>query len=804
VARTARKQTVMGATRASAAHNAGLAPLEPTYHGPAPLTPLIGREQELAAIGATLRDRQVRLLTLTGAPGTGKTRLTLALAEALGQEFPGGVWVVPLAPLQRPELVLPTIAHVLGARQVGRRPIVEALSQALRNRGPLLLVLDNFEHLLPASPVVVELLASCPELTVLVTSRAPLHVSGENQFPVAPLELPGLAPLPSLEALADVASVRLFVQRARAVRPDFSLSQADAQAVAELCVRLDGLPLAIELTAAASAVLEPPELLTRLQRRLALFGEGPRDVPARQRTLRGAIAWSYDLLAPEEQRLFRRLSVFAGGCTLEAAAAVVRAADEPPVDALEGIARLLDRSLLRKEPQPHSRLRVAMLETIREFALEQQAASGDLASTDERHAAYFAALAEQAASPRLDAPDGPALLVELDREHDNLRAALRWLLDHGRAEHSIRLVGALWPFWEARGHLSEGLAWLKAALAQGPTASPAARARALIGAAALHRTRSEYPAAVAAARESAAIRRQLGDKAALAEALIMLADMLAVAGDRAEASALAAESVAIRRQRGDLVGTAWALMVLGNIATSQGDFAAARAHYEEALALRAGQGNNQIDGWLLYSLGATHGGEGDATAARALLEQALALFRARSDPRGIAWSLLTLGDLDLRQADTAAGLALLEESLVRFDELGESVGVAVCSVLLGRPLPRGRLNDLGDPLMRAMWRNALRREMPTIADLERGTTAQEAAFTPLAQPAPLPDGLTPRQVEVLVLLARHYSDREIADELVLSVRTVERHVANIYAKTGLASRRLAAEYAKRHSLLSAG
>ena len=515
VARTARKQTVMGATWASAAHNAGRAPLEPTYHGPAPLTPLIGREQELAAIGATLRDRQVRLLTLTGAPGTGKTRLTLALAEALGQEFPGGVWVVPLAPLQRPEFVLPTIAHVLGARQVGRRPIVEALSQTLRNRGPLLLVLDNFEHLLPASPVVVELLASCPELTVLVTSRAPLHVSGEYQFPVAPLELPGLAPLPSLEALEDVASVRLFVQRARAVRPDFSLSPANAQAVAELCVRLDGLPLAIELTAAASAVLEPPELLTRLQRRLALFGEGPRDVPARQRTLRGANAWSYDLLAPEEQRLFRRLGVFAGGCTLEAAAAVVRAPDEPPMDALEGIARLLDRSLVRKEPQPHSRLRVTMLETIREYALEQQGASGDLASTDERHAAYFAALAEQAASPRLDAPDGPALLVELDREHDNLRAALRWLLDHGRAEHSIRLAGALWSFWEARGHLSEGLAWLQAALAQGPTASPAARARALIGAAALHRTRSEYPAAVAAARESAAIRAEFSSSGQL-------------------------------------------------------------------------------------------------------------------------------------------------------------------------------------------------------------------------------------------------------------------------------------------------
>src|SRR5439155_14241719 len=253
----------------SMSHDGGGATAKPGYHGPAPLTPLIGRERELAAVGNSLLDRQVRLLTFTGAPGTGKTRLALALAEALSNEFGGGVWVVALAALDRDDLILPTIAQVLGVRHRGRRPVVEVLTQALRQRRRVLLVLDNFEHLLSASPTVVELVASCPELSILVTSRAPLHVSGEYQFPVSPLELPCVAPLPSLEALEDVASVRLFVERARAVQPHFSLSPANAQAVAELCVRLDGLPLAIELTAAACAVLEPSELLARVQRRLA-------------------------------------------------------------------------------------------------------------------------------------------------------------------------------------------------------------------------------------------------------------------------------------------------------------------------------------------------------------------------------------------------------------------------------------------------------------------------------------------------------------------------------------------------------
>ena len=337
---------------------------------PVPLTPLIGRNVELEDARRALVNPQVRLLTFTGAPGAGKTRLALAVADAVREEFPDGAWFVSLAPLQRPELVLPAVAQVLNVRQAGRRGVLETLARALRDRR-LLLVLDNLEHLLGAAPALVELLAACRDVTLLVTSRAPLHVSGEHRLDVTPLALPQLEPLPDVPDLAQVPSVRLFVERAAAVAPGFSLSPANAGVVAELCVRLDGLPLAIELAAARCRLLEPHELLTRHESQLAVLKDGPRDAPPRQRALRAAIGWSYALLAPSEQRLFRRLGMFAGGCTLEAAEAVAHADGEPALDMLESVATLLDHGLLRKESDPRGGLRVGMLETIRAFAIEQ-------------------------------------------------------------------------------------------------------------------------------------------------------------------------------------------------------------------------------------------------------------------------------------------------------------------------------------------------------------------------------------------------------------------------------------------------
>jgi non-specific serine/threonine protein kinase len=777
------------------------AELRRTYHGPVPLTSLIGRHAELENTRRSLLDPETRLLTLTGAPGAGKTRLALAVAQTVHAEFPDGTWFVPLAPLQRSELVVPTIAQVLGVRQAGRRPLQEILTRALGDRR-LLLVLDNLEHLLPAAPALVGLLAACPDVRLLVTSRAPLLVSGEHRLDVAPLALPGLEPLPSLPDLMQVPSVRLLIERAAAVAPGFTLSPANARAVAELCVRLDGLPLAIELAAARCRLLEPAELLARLDDRMALLDDGPRDAPPRQRALRAALDWSYDLLAPAEARLLSRLGVFAGGCTPEAAEAVALAPNEPALEILEGIAGLVDHSLLRTERDPDGNLRVGMLESMRAFALEQLEAQGELEATQRRHATFYVGLAEEAAAPRLDGPSGPALVSRLEREHDNLRAALRWLLDHGEVERAVQLAGALWSFWEVRGHLSEGVTWLDAALASVRAGSPAARARALIGGAALRRERGDYATAAASARESVTLRRALGDQAGLAESLLILAHILALAGDPAQATALASESLAIRRQRGDTVGMAWAMAVGGLILMFKGDFPAARTRFEEALALRQGERDNMVDAFALRGLGVLIGNEGDAIRGRRLLEQALELFGAHDDVGGMGASLLGLGDLALRHGDRTAGCASLEEAAARLAQGGQLGWYMVASLLLKRPVAGRLLAEISPSALAGYWRGALGRDLPPStaigAPTERASTSSISA-NGRDQLAPV---LTPREREVLRLVARHYTNREVAEELVLSIRTVERHVANIYAKLGVSSRRLATAYARDHGVLA--
>jgi non-specific serine/threonine protein kinase len=771
------------------------------YHGPVPLTSLIGRHAELEEATHWLLDPETRLLTLTGAPGAGKTRLALAVATAVHAEFSDGVWFVPLAPLQRPELVVPTLAQHLGVRQAGRRALLETLTQTLRDRR-VLLVLDNLEHLLPAAPALVELLAGSREVTLLVTSRAPLRVSGERRLDVTPLALPRLEPLPSLEDLAQVASVRLLIERAAAAAPGFSLSLGNAPAVAELCVRLDGLPLAIELAAARYRLFEPPQLLARLNN-LAQLGDGPRDAPPRQRALRAAIAWSYELLAADEQRLFRRLGVFAGGCTLDAAESVALSPEEASFDILQALGGLVDQSLLRKEADLGGALRVGMLETIRAFALEQLAAEGELHPAQRRHATFYLDLAEQAAAPRLDGPDGPALVSRLELEHDNMRSALRWLLDNGDRERGVQMAGALWSFWEVHGHVSEGLTWLDAALGSDRAARPApARARSLIGAAALRRERGDYFSAVASARESADIRRSLDDQAGLAESLLILANVVALAGNPAEATTLAAESLEIRRQRHDTVGMAWAQEVLGLLLMFQADFAAARLHFEQALAMRHGKRDNIVDALLLRGLGVLAGSAGDPIRARSLLEAALDVFRARGDVGGMGASLLGLGDMALRQGDQTAGRQYLEEALARLAEGGQLVWYVVASLLLERPVPAHLLDEIGPAAIAGYWRAALGRDMPP--SIELGARNADVHLTPAAaETRPIvAEALTPREREVLALLARHYSNREVADELVLSIRTVERHVANIYTKLSVSSRRQATAYARQHGFLA--
>ena len=422
-------------------------------------TPLVGREREVAEITDRVRSEEVRLLTLTGPGGTGKTRLALQAAADLLEEFEDGVFFVALATITDPELVPSTIAGPLGVKESAEQPLIESLKSYLQEKH-LLLVLDNFEQVVQEAPVVGELVAACPKLKALATSRTPLRLYSEQEYPIPPLALPDPKLLPPVKVLTQYEAVRLFVERARAVKADFSVTNENAPAVAEICARLDGLPLAIELAGARIRMLSPQAMLTRLGNRLKLLKGGARDLPTRQQTLRGAIDWSYDLLEEEEKTLFGRLSVFSGGRTLEAIEEICD--PEGDLDALEGVESLLQKSLLRREEGVGGESRFVMLETVHEYARERLEASDEAEETRRLHAEYFLALAEEA-EPELSGADQLACLERLEAEHDNLRAALSWSLEK-EPETALRLAGALARFWEMRARFLEGSSWLEAAL----------------------------------------------------------------------------------------------------------------------------------------------------------------------------------------------------------------------------------------------------------------------------------------------------------------------------------------------------
>jgi predicted ATPase/class 3 adenylate cyclase/DNA-binding XRE family transcriptional regulator len=597
-------------------------------------TPFTGREQEVAAVRALLSRGDVRLVTLTGPGGAGKSRLALQAAAELIEEFADGVYFVTLAPISDPALVVSTIAQTLDVKEASGQLPLASLKHFLRDK-QLLLVLDNFEQVVAAAPLITELLAAAPGVKSFITSRSPLHVSGEREYPVPPLTVPKLPPVPPLGRLRQYEGVHLFIERAQAVKPDFIITSENAPAVAEICYRLDGLPLAIELAAARVKLLPPQALLTRLSSRLRLLTGGARDLPARQQTLRAAIAWSEDLLSTNERTLLARLAVFVGGCTLEAVEAICNADGSLDGDGLDELHALLNNSLLRQEEQAQGEPRFVMLETIREYALERLVERGEAEMLRQQHAAYYLLLAEAAVAKLQDA-NQDVWLAQLEAEHDNLRAALRRTLERQDAETALRLGAALWHFWEIHGHFAEGRRWLEAVLRQSQSTPTAVRAKAFSGAGTMAWQQGDYHNASLFHQEALALYRELGDQSGIAFALNNIGVQAHDQGDFEQAAVYYTEGLDLARASRDRQTVAYILHNLGEIAQYQRDYARALELYNASLAVSRELGNRWMIAYTQTALARVTHYQGDDDHATALFRESLMLLQAVGGKEGIA------------------------------------------------------------------------------------------------------------------------------------------------------------------------
>ena len=632
-----------------------------THDLPVPRTSLIGREQQIREAVELLLRKDARLLTFTGAGGSGKTRLALAVAEAVGDQFPGGVRFIGLASITEPALVVTALAEAFNVHQAANRTIAQLVGEQLRALGQSLLLLDNFEQVLPAASVVAELVEACPSLKVLATSRACLRIYGEQEFPVGPL--------------TDNSASELFVQRAAAVFPAFAMTSENAPAIREICARLDRLPLAIELAAARSKVLSPTAMLDRLQSRLQLLTGGPLDLPERQRTLRKAIDWSHELLNDAERRLLRRLSVFVGGCTLEAAEAVCNTRRDLGVDLFEGVSSLLDKNLVQCEDGGDAEPRFAMLETIREYALERLNESGEQSLVRQAHAAYFLVLAEEG-NPEPNPSERARWLARCDVEIDNFRCALDWLFETVNVDWGLRLCAALFRFWDMREHLTEGRSRLETILRLTGNSHSRERARLNLFLGALTSAQGDYATAQRLLQQSLALYEELGDRWGIGSSLNALAVSARDRGDYSAAEAYFERSLEYWRMLSDRVAMARCLHNLASLVKDRGQYSRARSALREAAQIFEESGDRNGAAWSLNQQADIAYEQGEVAEARVLYQSALSSFREAGDRWGCARSLTDLGRIDCEQGKYLSAQSAYQEALEIFAALAHKRGLA--------------------------------------------------------------------------------------------------------------------------------